>query len=476
MTTGLGLTHNGPMKRSKEYTPKTIFEPFKIRSVEPLPILSRDRRLKAIEEANYNLFRLSADDVTFDLLTDSGTSAMSCYQWAGIIVGDEAYAGSRSFRRFEETIQKLTGMGQVIPTHQGRSAEALLMQTLVQPGQVVVGNTHFDTTRANIEAVGAEAVDLPCKESRESKAEAPFKGNVDCSRLKEYLMKHPREVALIIMTITNNSVGGQPVSMSNLKEVRDLADQFRVPLYIDAARFAENSYFIKKRESGFDDKSVRTIAHEIFSLADGVLMSAKKDAFGNIGGFLALRSESVAEQIRTSMVITEGFPTYGGLAGRDLEALAIGLDEILDENYLSYRIRSTAYFGEGLERAGFQIVKPVGGHAVYVDAGATLPHIPVLQYPAQALAVALYEEIGIRGVEVGTVMLGHVDPSTGKETPAPQELLRLAIPRRVYTQSHVDYMIEMATQITQDLDKLGGYELTYQAPVLRHFTARFRKL
>jgi len=456
---------------------RTIIEPFRIKSVEPIRFLAASERARVVQAAGYNLFKVPAQDVTFDLLTDSGTSAMSARQWAGIMIGDESYAGSPSFQRFEKVVQELTGMENVIPTHQGRSAEFLLMQALrLSKADMVIGNTHFDTTRANIEHSGAEAVDLPCTETKDTQSEAPFKGNIDLEALSECLEKNSSRVRLVILTATNNSVGGQPISMENIRSVRRILQPRGVPLFLDAARFAENAFFIKKRESGCQDRSVREIAREMFSLCDGVLMSAKKDAFGNIGGFLAIRDSGLADSVRSLMVITEGFPTYGGLAGRDLEALAIGLDEILDEDYLTYRLRSTEYFGEGIQAAGIRVIRPIGGHAVYIDAGATLPHSPWHQYPGQSLSVALYQHIGIRSVEVGSVMLGSRDPETGEERPAPRELVRLAMPRRVYTQSHVDYMIEMIGHLARHFDELRGYAFAYQAPVLRHFTARFTPL
>lgn len=453
---------------------KTIIEPFKIKCVEPIPMLQPRERAAQLEKAAFNLFKIPADAVTFDLLTDSGTGAMSARQWSAMMIGDESYAGARSYYRFEKTLQDLTGLPFIIPTHQGRSAESLLMKAFLKPRQIVIGNTHFDTTRANIEAREAIALDLPCKESDGSSEEYPFKGNIDIDALEKTLKENGRNVAMLIMTVTNNSVGGQPVSMANLKAARSITEKYNVPMFLDVARFAENSYFVKKREPGFGQKKVRNIAQEMFAMADGALMSAKKDAFGNIGGFLALRDEALAEMVRTLMVITEGFPTYGGLAGRDLEALSVGLEEVLDEDYLAYRIRSIEYFGKGIEAAGIKLIKPFGGHAVYLDAGKTLPHIPVLKFPGQSLSVAFYQHIGIRSVEVGTVMLGRRDHDTGKEYPAPKELVRLAMPRRVYTQSHVDYMVEMISHLAPRLSELPGYEFTYQAPFLRHFSARFR--
>lgn len=462
--------------QKSEYQPKTVFEPFRIKMVEPLPMLSKESRMSAIKNCHYNLFGLPAHQVTFDLLTDSGTSAMSANQWAGIMVGDESYAGSRSYIHFAETIQEITGIPHVIPTHQGRSAEALLCKSMLKAGQHVLGNTHFDTTRANIESNGGIAVDLPCVEAEDSQKEFDFKGNVDLLRLRNYLKEHSSKVAFFITTVTNNSIGGQPVSMKNMQETKDLLKEFKIPFFIDAARFAENAYFIKTREVEYANKTVKQIALEMFNLADGVLMSAKKDAFANIGGFLTVRDLGLAEQIRQDMVITEGFPTYGGLSGRDLEAIAIGLREILDEDYLKYRITSVNYFGKGLEEIGFKIVKPLGGHAVYIDAEQTLPQIPKKYYPAQALAVAMYEEIGVRGVEVGSVMFGRFNAKTGEEEFAPKELVRLAIPRRVYTQSHVDYMIEMAAHSFSQFKNLPGYKIDYQSTHLRHFTAKLSKV
>lgn len=455
---------------------KTIIEPFKIKMVEPLFQLSKEDRLVALKKAHYNLFSLPADRVTFDLLTDSGTSAMSAQQWAAMMTADESYAGARSFYRFEKTVQDLTGMQYVIPTHQGRSAEYLLMKAALKPGQFVLGNTHFDTTRANIESTGAKAIDLPCEEAKDTASLAPFKGNIDLVALKKHLQDQPGQVAFVIITVTNNSIGGLPVSLENVRQAKAICHEYKVPLFIDCARFAENSYFIKMREAGQGERSVREIARELFSFGDGAMMSAKKDAFGNIGGFLAVKDGPLAEEIRRLMVITEGFPTYGGLAGRDLDALAVGLEEVLDENYLAYRIRSVEYFGRALDELGYPTVKPWGGHAVYIDAAKALPHIPVLEYPGQALSVALYEHIGIRSVEVGSVMLGSFDEKTGREIPAPKELVRLAMPRRVYTQSHVDYMIEMAGYLQPHIHKLRGYQIIEQPKYLRHFTCSFKQI
>ncbi len=456
--------------------PRTIIEPFKIKVVEPIPMPTLKERRHALAAAHYNLFNLHATVVTFDLLTDSGTAAMSAEQWAAVMRGDESYAGSRSFERFEAAVQEVTGLPFVIPTHQGRSAEFLLMSALLEPGQLVLGNTHFDTTRANIEAAGAVAVDLPSPTTKDTAALHPFKGDIDCEALEHTLTKEKGKVALVILTVTNNSVGGQPASLANARAASEICRRHGVPFFLDCARFAENCWFIKQREPGQHERPVALIARDLFQVADGALMSMKKDAFGNIGGFLALRSRGLAEAVRSLMVVTEGFPTYGGLAGRDLDALAVGLKEVLDEHYLAYRVRSVEYFGRGLEEAGLPTVKPWGGHAVYVDAGRALPHLKPLQYPGQSLAVALYEHIGIRGVEVGSVMLGTRNPKTGEETPAPRELVRLALPRRVYTQSHVDYMVELSKHLSPHLPELKGYEITWQPEVLRHFTCRFKPL
>jgi tryptophanase len=452
---------------------KTVFEPFKIKMVEPLAILSPQERRGVLKECNYNLFSVPARAVTFDFLTDSGTSAMSARQWAAMLEGDESYAGSESYARFASAVGELTGMEHVIPTHQGRSAEALLCQVLVESGCRVLGNTQFDTTRANIESAGGISVDLPSAESASTDSDFPFKGNVDLKALRAALEENSVNVAFFIMTVTNNSIGGQPVSLENIRQTKSLLNEFGIAMFIDAARFAENAYFIKRRERGQEGRSVSDIAKEMFSYADGVLMSAKKDAFANIGGFLALRDAALAADVRRRMVITEGFPTYGGLAGRDLEAIAVGLTEILSEEYLAYRIRSVEYFGRGLEQAGFKLMKPFGGHAVYIDARASLPHIPVKYYPAQALSVALYEEIGLRGVEVGSVMFGRFDEETGREMYAPKELVRLALPRRVYTQSHIDYIVESAAEFFPKVGRLPGFRIDEQAKFLRHFTAKF---
>ncbi|MCS6838346.1 MAG: tryptophanase [Bdellovibrionaceae bacterium] len=452
---------------------KTIIEPFKIKMVEPLPILTSEQRKGFIRECDYNLFFLRSEWVTFDFLTDSGTSSMSAQQWAALMVGDESYAGSKSFYRLEKVVQDLTGFPHIIPVHQGRAAEYLLAKALLKPQQIVIANTHFDTTRANIEMAQATAIDLPIAAAKNSREWHPFKGNMDVEKLNHILSNRGKQVAFVIMTVTNNSVGGQPVSMENLKAVAQICRQHGKLLFIDCARFAENVWFIKTREPGYENRSTRSIAQEMFSLADGTWMSAKKDAFGNIGGFLAVKDAGLAQEIRQLMVVTEGFPTYGGLAGRDLESLAVGLEEVLEEDYLRYRIRSTAYLGEGLKQAGFTVVEPFGGHAIYIDALASIPHLPWYQFPGQSLSVAFYETVGVRSVEVGSIMLGKKDPQSGQQQPALKELLRLAIPRRVYTQSHIDYVIEGAHLVAQQIPALPGYRFIYEPPVLRHFTARF---
>jgi len=450
---------------------QTIIEPFRIHSVEPIRMTTRDERLRAIDAAGLNLFNLHADDVLVDLLTDSGTGAMSRDQWAAVQHGDESYAGSPSWYVFLAAVQELFPFRHVIPTHQGRAAEKILFSVIGGPGKVIPNNTHFDTTRANVEATGAEAVDLVIEEGRHPEVEHPFKGNMDLARLEDFLAARGADVPAVFVTITNNSGGGQPVSLENLRGVRALCDRFGVPLFLDACRFAENAWFIKLREPGQAARSVPEIVREIASLADGMTMSAKKDGLANIGGWLAMRDDTLAESCRNLLILTEGFPTYGGLAGRDLEAIAQGLREVVDEDYLRYRIRSTAYLGDALAADGIPVVRPIGGHAVYLDARALLPQIPPLQYPGQALAVALYVEGGIRGCEIGTVMFGrHPD---GSETPAAMDLVRLAIPRRTYTQSHVDYVIEVVRFVAKRAQELRGLRIVDEPAALRHFTARF---
>ncbi len=453
---------------------RTIIEPFRIKSVEPIRMTTPEERRRLIREADYNLFSLHAEDVLIDMLTDSGTAAMSAAQWGAMMNADESYAGSRSFFRFEEAVREIMPFKHIIPTHQGRAAERILFGLLGGEGVIIPSNTHFDTTRANIEATGAEAVDLVIEEGLDPDIELPFKGNMDLKRLDELLEMHSGDIPLVMLTITNNSGGGQPVSLENIKGVREICDRHGVPLFIDGCRFAENAYFIKLREKEYADVAVKDIVREIFSLADGMTMSAKKDALVNIGGWLALNDDDLAAQARTQLILTEGFPTYGGLAARDLEAIAVGLEEVLHEDYLQYRFASTRYLGQALLDMGVPIVRPVGGHAVYVDAKRMLPHIPQLNYPGQSLAVALYEVGGIRGVEIGTVMFGR--QPDGSERPSRMELVRLAIPRRVYTQSHVDYVIECFEEVNRNREQLPGYRITWEPPMLRHFTAKFERV
>ena len=453
---------------------KTIIEPFRIHSVEPLRLTTEDERREKIRAAGYNLFNLRAEHVLIDLLTDSGTGAMSRDQWAAIQHGDESYAGSPSWFRFLSAVQELFPFTHVIPTHQGRAAERILFSAIAGPGMVVPNNTHFDTTRANVEATGAEAVDLVIPEGRQAGSVHPFKGNMDLAALEDLLTARTKDVPVVMVTVTNNSGGGQPVSLENLRGVRAICDRSGVPLFLDACRFAENAWFIKTREPGYADATVPDIVREMAALADGMTMSAKKDPMGNIGGWLAMHDDALAERCRNLLILTEGFPTYGGLAGRDLEAIAQGLKECVEPDYLRYRIRSTEYLADAIERAGVPIVKPAGGHAVYIDAGTMLPHIEPLAYPAQALSIALYEAGGIRSVEIGTVMFGrHPD---GSETPAALELVRMAIPRRTYTQSHIDYVIEVVGEVARRASSLRGYRIVSEPPQLRHFTARFAPL
>ena len=450
---------------------RTIIEPFRIHSVEPLRITSPEERHAAIVGAGYNLFGLHADDVLIDLLTDSGTGAMSRDQWAAIQHGDESYAGSPSWFVFLEAVQELFPFTHVIPTHQGRAAEKILFSAIGGPGKVVPNNTHFDTTRANVEYTGAEAVDLVIPEGRQPSLEHPFKGNMDLGALEALLAERVADVPAVFVTVTNNSGGGQPVSMENLRGIRALCDRHGVPLFLDACRFAENAWFIRTREPGYEDRPIPEIVREMSSLADGMTMSAKKDPLANIGGWLATNDDELAERCRNLLILTEGFTTYGGLAGRDLEAIAQGLKECVQADYLRYRIRSTAYLGEAIDHAGVPVVKPIGGHAVYIDARSLLSHIPPLHYPGQALAVALYEAGGIRSCEIGTVMFGR--RPDGTEEPAAMDLVRLAIPRRTYTQSHIDYVIEVVISVAERAADLPGYRISEEARSLRHFTARF---
>ncbi|MGO9560342.1 MAG: tryptophanase [Acidimicrobiales bacterium] len=450
----------------------TIIEPFRIHSVEPLKLTTRAEREATVRAAGYNLFALRSEDVLIDLLTDSGTGAMSRDQWAAIQHGDESYAGSPSWYRFLEAVQDLFPFQHIIPTHQGRAAERILFSVLGGAGKVVPNNTHFDTTRANVEATGAEAVDLVV--ARDPGSANPFGGNMDVGRLGELLLAHSGAVPVVFVTVTNNSNGGQPVSLENMRQVREVCDYHGVPLFLDACRFAENAWFIREREPGNEDRQVRDIVREMASLADGMTMSAKKDGLANIGGWLAMNDDELATSCRNLLILTEGFPTYGGLAGRDLEAIAQGLEEVVNHDYLRYRIGSTSYLGDAVMRVGMPILQPPGGHAVYLDAGALLPQIAPLEYPGQALAVALYESGGIRSCEVGTVMFGrHAD---GSEHPAEMELVRLAIPRRTYTQSHIDYVVEVCAEVVARAPEIRGYRIVDEPAMLRHFTARFEPL
>ena len=453
---------------------RTIIEPFRIHSVEPLRMTSTAQRMRAIEDSGFNVFNLHADDVLIDLLTDSGTGAMSRDQWAAIQHGDESYAGSPSWFRFEAGVKELFPFDHIIPTHQGRAAEKILFSVIGGSGKVVPNNTHFDTTRANVEASGAEALDLLITEGRDPSIIHPFKGNMDLVALEEILSTRAADVPVVFLTITNNSGGGQPVSLANIRGVSELCRRYGVPFFLDACRFAENAWFIHEREAGQGEREVADIVREIASLADGMTMSAKKDPFGNIGGWLAMNDDGLAEKCRNLLILTEGFPTYGGLAGRDLEAIAQGLKEAVQPDYLRYRIQSTAYLGDALHAAGVPVVMPIGGHAVYLDARALLSHVTPLEYPGQSLAVALYQVGGIRSCEIGSVMFGR--QPDGSEKPAAMELVRLAIPRRTYTQSHIDYVIEVVTAVARDASSLFGYRMVYEPATLRHFTARYEPI
>ena len=447
---------------------KTIIEPFRIKSVEPLRQTTREERERFLQKAGYNLFLIAAKDILIDLLTDSGTSAMSTEQWAAMMRGDESYAGSESFYRMERTVKDLTGFKHVIPTHQGRAAERILFTVLCRKGHVAPNNTHFDTTRANIEFTGARAVDLPRPEARDTQARLDFKGNMDVAALERLIeAEGAANIPLVMITVTNNSGGGQPVSMENIAAVKQVASRHGIPLYLDACRFAENAWFIKQREPGYAEWTPKQIAQKMFSFADGCTFSAKKDAFANIGGLLCTHDDRLAIQETNLLILTEGFPTYGGLAGRDLEAIAVGLVEVLDEDYLRYRIVSTGYLGRHIADHGVPIVEPPGGHAIYIDAGRMLSHIPKGQFPAQALAVELYRHAGIRSVEIGSVMFG---------ANAQHELLRLAIPRRVYTQSHIDYVVEAILEVNERRSQIRGLAIESEPPFLRHFSARFRQI
>ncbi len=456
---------------------KTIIEPFKIKSVEPLRFTSYRERKDILAGAGYNLFNIRAEHVLIDLLTDSGTSAMSARQWAGMFEGDEAYAGSRSFYQLEDKVKALTGLRHIIPTHQGRAAEKILFSLLGGEGKIVPNNTHFDTTRANVELSGAEAVDLLPPDAADPRSEGDFKGNMDLDALENLIRTHGADrIPLVMLTVTNNSNAGQPVSMDNIRKTAELCRAHGIPFFLDACRFAENAYFIKLREPGYQNKSIREIAGEMFSYADGCTMSGKKDGLVNMGGFLAMNDDALAQKARNILVVTEGFPTYGGLAGHDLQAFAQGLDEILEEDYLKYRIRSVAYLGKSLTELGVPIFQPPGGHAIYINAKEFLPQIPPAEYPGQALACELYLCGGIRSCEIGSVMFGKTDPAGGEFKPARLEMVRLAIPRRVYTQSHMDYVAECAGQVYKQRDSIRGVRIVYEPPVLRHFTAIFEPL
>jgi tyrosine phenol-lyase len=450
-------------------------EPFRIKVVEPLRRVSQEERERLIQEAGLNIFAVPADSIYVDLLTDSGTSAMSDQQWAGMMLGDESYAGSKNFFHFQKTVREIFGFQHVIPTHQGRVAENLLFSTILKPGDVVPNNIHFDTTRANVQHQDAEAVDLVIDEGLVPTSTHPFKGNLDPAKLDRLLTEKGARVPMVMLTVTNNSGGGQPVSMANVRAVREVCTRHKVPLIFDACRFAENCFFIQQREPGYANHSVESIAKELFSFGDGCTMSAKKDGLVNIGGFLALNNEDWAKRITNLLILIEGFPTYGGLAGRDLEAMARGLKEVLNEDYLAFRIGQVAQLGELLVNAGVPIVTPVGGHAVYVDAKRFLPDIPQSQFPGQALVVALYRDYGIRAVEVGSLMFAQPDAAGTMQYPQ-LELVRLAVPRRVYTTEHMRYVAESVIELHGNRDRLKGLRLTYEAPVLRHFTARLEEI
>lgn len=456
---------------------KTIIEPFKIKMVEPIKLTTPAQRHAILQRAHYNVFQIPAEDVLIDLLTDSGTSAMSSEQWAGMLRGDESYAGARSWYRFENVMRDLTGMPHVLPTHQGRASERILFELVGGPGKVIPNNNHFDTTRANIQHSGAEAVDLVIDEGKQPRTRHPFKGNLDVKKLQALIERvGARNVPICMVTVTNNSGGGQPVSLANLRQVREVCDRHAIPLFLDACRFAENAYLIKKREPGQEHRTPKAIAQDTFALADGATISAKKDGLVNIGGVLLMRDDALAQRANNLLILTEGFVTYGGLAGRDLEAMAQGFQEVVEEDYLQYRIRSTEYLGEHLLAGGVQIVEPPGGHAIYVDAAAFCPHVPRDQFPGQALVCALYRHAGIRAVEIGSVMFAQPDPHTGQMNFPPMELVRLAIPRRVYTQSHVDYVIEAMLELYERRKEIRGIRIVEEPPMLRHFTAKFAEV
>jgi tryptophanase len=456
---------------------RTIIEPFKIKVIEPIKLTTRDQREAILRKARFNVFQVPAEDVIIDLLTDSGTSAMSSEQWAGIMRGDESYAGARSWYHFERVLRDLTGMPHILPTHQGRASERILFELIGGPGKVIPSNNHFDTTRANIEHSGAKAVDLVIDEGIRPRSRHPFKGNLDVGKLQALIAEvGPERVPVCMVTVTNNSGGGQPVSLANLRELRAVCDRYRISLFLDACRFAENAYLIKQREPGQAGRTARDIARGMFDLADGATISAKKDGLVNIGGVLLMRDDTLAQRANNLLILTEGFVTYGGLAGRDLEAMAQGFIEVLDEDYLQYRVRSVAYLGEHLLEAGIQIVEPPGGHAIYIDAAAFSPHIPPALFPGQALVCALYRHAGIRAVEIGSVMFGRVDPDTGESSHPPMELVRLAVPRRVYTQSHIDYVVEATVEVFRQRERIRGLRITAEPEALRHFTAQFEEV
>jgi tryptophanase len=456
---------------------KTIIEPFKIKMVEPIKLTTCEQREEVLRRAHFNLFQIPAEEVMIDLLTDSGTAAMSAEQWAGMICGDESYAGARSWYRFERVLGDMTGMPHILPTHQGRASERILFELVGGPGKVIPSNNHFDTTRANIEHSGARAVDLVIAEGTQPRSRHPFKGNLDIAKLEALIAEvGPGRIPLCMATVTNNSGGGQPVSLANLRAVREVCQRHGIPLFLDACRFAENAALIQQREPGQQRRTARSIAREMFDLADGATISAKKDGLVNIGGVLLMRDDGLARRANDLLILTEGFVTYGGLAGRDLEAMAQGFVEVLDEDYLQYRLRSVAYLGEHLLAAGVQIVEPPGGHAIYIDAASFCPHIPPQQFPGQALVCALYRHAGIRGVEIGSVMFGRVDPDTGESAHPPMELVRLAVPRRVYTQSHIDYTVEAVLEVFAQRQTIRGLWMVDSPPTLRHFTAKFAEM
>ena len=454
---------------------ETIIEPFKIKSVEPLPITSQEERLKALKREHWNIFGLKSQEVTIDLLTDSGTGSMSSEQWASLMRGDESYAGSQSWQRFEGVVKELTGYKHIIPTHQGRASERILASVMLKEGNVVPSNSHFDTTRANVEFTGSEALDLLCKEGQDLLKPAPFKGNVDLEKLEETLSKEKENIPYVLMTVTNNTGGGQPVSMENLKATRELCNKYGIPMYLDACRFAENSWFNNQREEGYESIEIREIAKEVFRLSDGCTISLKKDGFGNIGGFIGVNDDKIAAECKNMLILTEGFPTYGGLAGRDLDALAQGLKEITDKSYLEYRARSISYLADKATEYGIPVVQPAGGHALYLDAKTYLPHIPPHEYPGQAIVCEMYLLGGIRCAEIGTFAFG-VHNEEGPDSPASNELVRLASPRRTYTQSHFDYVGEVLKALAEKKDTLSGYKITEQPEFLRHFTAKLEPI